>query len=138
MKTERHFSCPSMDNLLKVCRSSPRLLHSRRSALVVTEPVGGVRSFDRSFVLVPAPEGSRWVRLSGNRRTLITVIRQIRAKSNGWDVEILSDQLVIRGFSSHEAWNPGPLFVQAAPSSSQSASLPASILRQLEEIVHFR
>jgi len=28
-------------------------------SLVVTEPVGGVRSFDRSFVLVPAPEGSR-------------------------------------------------------------------------------
>jgi nuclear RNA export factor len=104
----------------------------------VTEPVGGVRSFDRSFVLVPAPEGSRWVRLSGNRRTLITVIRQIRAKADGWDVEILSDQLVIRGFSSHEAWSPGPLLVQATPSSSQPASLPTSILRQLEEIVRFR
>lgn len=104
----------------------------------MTEPVGGVRSFDRSFVLVPAPEGSRWVRPFGNRRTLITVMRQIRAKANGWDVEILSDQLVIRGFSSHEAWSPGPLLVQAAPSSSLPASLPASILRQLEEIVRFR
>ena len=108
----------------------------------MTEPVGGVRSFDRSFVLVPAPEGSRWVRLFGNWRTLITVIRQIRAKADGWDVEILSDQLVIRGYSSHEAWSPGPLLVQApvqaAPSSSQPASLPASIQRQLEEIVRLR
>lgn len=60
---------------------------------------------------------------------------------DGWDVEILSDQLVIRGYSSHEAWSPGPLLVQApvqaAPSSSQPASLPASIQRQLEEIVRF-
>jgi nuclear RNA export factor len=31
-----------------------------------TESVGGVRSFDRSFVLVPAPEGSRHVRLFGH------------------------------------------------------------------------
>ena len=107
----------------------------------MTESVGGVRSFDRSFVLVPAPEGSRWVRLFGNWRTLITVIRPIRAKANGWDVEILSDQLVIRGYSSHDAWSPGPLLVQAvaqaAPSSSQPAPLPASIKRQLEEIVRF-
>lgn len=106
----------------KFCIDAWPVTHEDRTTLFlsihgqfVEEPVGGVRSFDRSFVLVPAPEGSR-------------------AKSNGWDVEILSDQLVIRGFSSHEAWNPGPLFVQAAPSSSQSASLPASILRQLEEI----
>jgi nuclear RNA export factor len=108
----------------------------------VTEPVGGVRSFDRSFVLVPAPEGSRWVRLFGNWRTLIIVILQIRAKADGWDVEILSDQLVIRGYSSHEAWSPGPILVQAlaqvATSSSQPASLPASIQRQLEVIVRFR
>ena len=108
----------------------------------MTEPVGGVRSFDRSFVLVPAPEGSRWVRLFGNWRTLIIVILQIRAKADGWDVEILSDQLVIRGYSSHEAWSPGPILVQAlaqvATSSSQSASLPASIQRQLEVIVRFR
>ncbi len=63
---------------------------------------------------------------------------QIRAKANGWDVEILSDQLVIRGYSSHEEWHPGPLLVQAAPSSSQPAPLPGSVQRQLEEIVCFR
>jgi nuclear RNA export factor len=70
---------------------------------------------------------------------LIAVVRrQIRAKANGWDVEILSDQLVIRAYSSHEAWSPGFLLVQAAPSSNQPASLPDTIRRQLEAIVCFR
>ncbi|TFY63422.1 hypothetical protein EVG20_g6313 [Dentipellis fragilis] len=68
------------------------------------EPAGGVRSFDRSFILAPASPESR-------------------AKANGWDVEILSDQLVVRAYSSHESWRPGPLLVQAlAASSAQSAS----------------
>jgi nuclear RNA export factor len=58
------------------------------------EPVGGVRSFDRAFVLVPSPAGSP-------------------AKADGWDVVILSDQLLVRAYSSHEAWAPGPMRVQA-------------------------
>jgi len=45
-------------------------------------------------MLIPAAEGSR-------------------AKSNGWDVSILSDQWIVRSYSSHEAWKPGPLWVQA-------------------------
>ncbi|KAI0768083.1 NTF2-like protein [Trametes elegans] len=57
-------------------------------------PSQGIRSFDRSFVLALAPEGSR-------------------AKQSGWDVVILSDQLVVRAYSSHEAWRPGPMRVQA-------------------------
>ncbi|KAI0833225.1 NTF2-like protein [Trametes gibbosa] len=57
-------------------------------------PSEGIRSFDRSFVLAIAPEGSR-------------------AKQNGWDVVILSDQLVVRAYSSYEAWRPGPIRVQA-------------------------
>ncbi|KAI0649288.1 NTF2-like protein [Trametes meyenii] len=57
-------------------------------------PSEGIRSFDRSFVLAIAPEGSR-------------------AKQSGWDVVILSDQLVVRAYSSHEAWRPGPMRVQA-------------------------
>ncbi|GBE87787.1 mRNA export factor mex67 [Sparassis crispa] len=60
----------------------------------VEEPAAGVRSFDRSFILAPAPEGSR-------------------AKQNGWDVVILSDQLNVRAYSSPEAWRPGPMRVQA-------------------------
>jgi nuclear RNA export factor len=57
-------------------------------------PVGGIRSFDRSFVLAPASEGTQ-------------------AKADGWDVIILSDQLTVRGYSSHESWRPGRLTVQA-------------------------
>ncbi|KAK2460147.1 hypothetical protein APHAL10511_007826 [Amanita phalloides] len=54
----------------------------------------GLRSFDRTFVLAIAPEGSR-------------------AKTNNWDVIILSDQWTIRGYSSPAAWKPGPMLVQA-------------------------
>ena len=46
-----------------------------------------------------------------------------RAKLNGWDVMILSDQLCIRAYSSHEAWRPGPMKVQAGDSlPSQQAT----------------
>lgn len=55
--------------------------------------VEGVRSFDRSFVLAPSTEGSP-------------------AHQAGWPVVILSDQLVIRHYSSNEAWAVGPLKVQ--------------------------
>ncbi|GJJ08185.1 hypothetical protein Clacol_002393 [Clathrus columnatus] len=54
------------------------------------EPSHGVRSFDRTFILAPALDGSR-------------------AKLAGWQVVILSDQFVIRSYSSHEAWRPGPI-----------------------------
>ncbi|KAI0322537.1 hypothetical protein OF83DRAFT_647408 [Amylostereum chailletii] len=71
------------------------------------EPAQGVRSFDRSFVLAPAPDGSR-------------------AKASGWNIEILSDQLVIRAYSSHEAWRPGPLLLQALnPAGEPSVPSPA-------------
>ncbi|KAF9231003.1 hypothetical protein BU15DRAFT_91000 [Melanogaster broomeanus] len=60
----------------------------------IEEPSEGIRSFDRAFILAPAPPGSR-------------------AKLNGWDVMILSDQWCIRSYSSHEAWRPGPMRVQA-------------------------
>lgn len=33
---------------------------------------------------------------------------------------ILSDQWIIRSYSSHEAWKPGPMLVQAVTSSSQT------------------
>ncbi|KAJ3995862.1 hypothetical protein F5050DRAFT_1799946 [Lentinula boryana] len=59
-------------------------------------PAEGLRSFDRTFVLVPAPEGSR-------------------AKLSGWDVVIISDQWTIRAYSSSDAWKPGPMVVQPDP-----------------------
>ena len=45
---------------------------------------------------------------------------------NGWAVEILSDQLTVRGYSSSDAWTPGPMIVQpiVAPKDSQPPSLP--------------
>ncbi|KAI0925950.1 hypothetical protein AcV5_008540 [Taiwanofungus camphoratus] len=70
------------------------------------EPSKGIRSFDRSFVLAPAPEGSR-------------------AKQNGWNVIILSDQLVVRAYSSHEAWRPGPMRVQAGDLLPVAPTVPS-------------
>ncbi|KAF8896554.1 hypothetical protein BD779DRAFT_1496546 [Infundibulicybe gibba] len=77
----------------------------------------GIRSFDRTFILAPALPGSR-------------------AKTNGWDVVIMSDQWVIRGYSSCNAWKPGPMLVQAlpqqkpqrttAPEASQPQTAPIS------------
>ncbi|KAJ7352356.1 hypothetical protein DFH08DRAFT_858626 [Mycena albidolilacea] len=78
----------------------------------IEAPSQGVRSFDRTFMLAPAPEGSR-------------------AKMNGWDVVILSDQWTIRGYSKPEAWAPGPMLVQATldsnppPTQRQLQNLPA-------------
>ena len=46
-----------------------------------------------------------------------------RAKQNGWDVMILSDQLVVRAYSSHEAWTPGPMLVQAVKPEESSTSV---------------
>jgi nuclear RNA export factor len=57
-------------------------------------PSKGVRSFDRTFILAPAAADSP-------------------ARAAGWDVVILSDQLCIRGYASHDAWAPGPMRVQA-------------------------
>jgi len=72
----------------------------------------GIRSFDRSFVLAPAPEGSR-------------------AKQAGWDVAIMSDQLVVRNYSTHEAWTPGPMKVQYVASKP---ALPPRVLEDLKGV----
>ncbi|KAF9480018.1 NTF2-like protein [Pholiota conissans] len=69
---------------------------------------GGIRSFDRTFMLVPAAEGSR-------------------AKTNGWDIAILSDQWIIRSYSSPDAWKPGPLLVQAFTISSYPPDQQAAL-----------
>jgi hypothetical protein len=37
---------------------------------------------------------------------------------------ILSDQLVVRAYSSHEAWTPGPMLVQAIKGEGSTASAP--------------
>ena len=74
-------------------------------------PSEGIRSFDRSFVLALSPEGSQYVGIYSvsmfDSKALL-----YRAKQSGWDVMILSDQLVVRAYSSHDAWKPGPIRVQ--------------------------
>jgi len=65
------------------------------------EPSHGVRSFDRTFILAPSPEGSR-------------------AQVAGWPVLVLSDQLVVRAYSSHEAWAPG--LIRMSPQEAVSST----------------
>ncbi|KAL0577983.1 nuclear mRNA export, poly(A)+RNA binding protein [Marasmius crinis-equi] len=62
-------------------------------------PAEGLRSFDRTFLLVPAPENSQ-------------------AKAGGWDIVIVSDQLMVRGYSGPDAWKPGPMVVQPEPQAA--------------------
>ena len=72
-------------------------------------------------MLVPAPDNSRYahsifihIRCGAN----FFLIDFSSAKLSGWTVVILSDQWIIRSYSSHEAWKPGPMLVQAVTSSS--------------------
>ncbi|KAG8800358.1 nuclear mRNA export, poly(A)+RNA binding protein [Serendipita sp. 398] len=65
--------------------------------------IDGIRSFDRSLILSPAPDGSY-------------------AKQNGWDAMIISDQLNIRSYSSHESWAVGPMSTQAQEIAAVIAS----------------
>lgn len=86
----------------------------------------GIRSFDRTFILAPAVEGSRCVLFFLIYLAFFAHIHAFSsssassAKLNGWDVVILSDQWIIRGYSSHEAWKPGPMLVQAASKHSST------------------
>jgi nuclear RNA export factor len=63
--------------------------------------IGGIRSFDRTFMVVPAPEGSR-------------------ARLSGWSIMILSDQWTVRAYSSADAWTPGPLLLNHPPKDNFS------------------
>ncbi|KAG9012465.1 nuclear mRNA export, poly(A)+RNA binding protein [Tulasnella sp. JGI-2019a] len=70
-------------------------------------PSNGVRSFDRTFILAPSTEGSK-------------------ARLAGWQLVIVSDQLVIRNYSSPESWAPGPITVQLAEPEGAEESIKAS------------
>ena len=138
-KTGRPYLCPSTDSLPKVCRSNPRFLLSGHLFFDPNwDRTDWRSSFIRSFVRF-GPCARRIEVCLSIRKTITYRLftKLFRAKANGWGVEILSDQLVIRGYSSHGAWAPGPLLVQAAPSSNQSTPLPPSIQRELEAIVRF-
>ncbi|KAF8150881.1 hypothetical protein B0H34DRAFT_155075 [Crassisporium funariophilum] len=98
----------------KFCLESFPVPHGQSMGLLLTVHgqfteigTGGIRSFDRTFMLVPAADNSR-------------------AKLNGWNVVILSDQWIIRSYSSHEAWKAGPMLVQAVTGQPQPASGPSA------------
>ncbi|CAK5268652.1 unnamed protein product [Mycena citricolor] len=67
-------------------------------------PSAGLRSFDRTFMLVPSEEGSA-------------------AKRAGWDVAIVADQLTIRALSNSDAWAAGPMLVQATRDTNPPRTL---------------
>ncbi|CAE6470841.1 unnamed protein product, partial [Rhizoctonia solani] len=72
------------------------------------QPSGGLRSFDRVFVVAPAPPDSP-------------------SYAAGWRVTILSDQLTVRGYSANEAWVPGPIVVQNVNSGKGTTPVPTTI-----------
>lgn len=102
---------------------SPRLICRLIDSYLIAAS-GGVRSFDRTFMLVPAAEGSRYGFVRLNRSFTNVFFVYFSAKLNGWNIVILSDQWIIRSYSSHEAWRPGPLLVQALPNQPKGASAP--------------
>ncbi|KZS94226.1 NTF2-like protein [Sistotremastrum niveocremeum HHB9708] len=98
----------------------PNMLPDNGAVLFITlhgqfaeEPTQGVRSFDRSFVLAAAPDGSP-------------------AKLAGWDVIILSDHLTVRAFSGSKAWAPSPLKVKDEAKALDLLAEPQqALVRQL-------
>jgi len=88
-------------------------LHITVHGQYVEEPgmVDGIRSFDRTMILVPAPPDSEVHRL-------------------GWSVIVASDMLTVRGYSSHDTWNPGSLITQrqalAVPQNATTLSSTAA------------
>ena len=81
-------------------------------------PSQGLRSFDRTFVVAPAPPGSE-------------------AAQHGWPCAIVSDMLTIRHYSKPSAWQPeslpvGPVGAEAAaaPGAPAGGALPPHLERQ--------
>ncbi|SCV68405.1 BQ2448_526 [Microbotryum intermedium] len=72
-------------------------------------PCNGVRSFDRTFILAPAPPGSP-------------------AHNAGWPCVIVSEQMTVRGYSSPIAWAP-----EGCKDVLSTASGPASTSTSTQE-----
>ncbi|KAF9391186.1 nuclear mRNA export, poly(A)+RNA binding protein [Podila verticillata] len=69
---------------------------------------GYTKSFDRSFIIAPAPPNSS-------------------AAQHGWKCLIISDQLTVRQHNGHEAWQPEPeLHVPGTVSSAVSSAFNAA------------
>ncbi|KAK4704483.1 nuclear RNA export factor, partial [Phenoliferia sp. Uapishka_3] len=68
-------------------------------------PSKGVRSFDRTFILAPAPPGSP-------------------AQLAGWPCVILSDSLSVRGYTDPNTWAPAPPPAPVPPLQAPSVPVP--------------
>lgn len=73
-------------------------------------PSKGVRSFDRTFILAPAPPGSP-------------------AQLAGWPCIILSDLFAVRGYTDPAVWQPKPPPAAATPAGAAppSAAIPPAV-----------
>lgn len=132
---------------------------SRSDVLVITHS----KFSDQNLTLCPTLQcplmasGPLTVRLSSHRRrkgrselysvhltfrsqlSLLDLLSN-RAKQTGWDVMVLSDQLVVRGYSSHEVWRPGPMSVQGEHEFSSNgippvANIAPGVQAQLHHLV---
>lgn len=105
-------------------------------------PSKGIRSFDRTFTLAPAPPGSPYAAprlpllLTTNTHQAETFIPSLRAHLAGWPCIILSDSLSIRGYTDPSVWTPkvpqAPPTVAAVP-TSLSAPLNPVVLAPIQE-----
>ncbi|GJJ75524.1 nuclear RNA export factor [Entomortierella parvispora] len=64
------------------------------------------RSFDRAFILIPAPQGTI-------------------AADQGWKCLIVSDQMTLRNYSGSEAWKPETGSSNSLPAIEEGSSIPA-------------
>lgn len=97
---------------------------------------GYTKSFDRSFIIAPAPPNSRYIFVlmiisrrqncySLGTKPLSTSIPS--AAQHGWKCLIISDQLTVRQHNGHEAWQPEPeLHVPGTVSSAVSSAFNAA------------
>ncbi|KAK3829016.1 MAG: hypothetical protein J3Q66DRAFT_275631 [Benniella sp.] len=74
---------------------------------------GVLKSFDRTFIIAPAPPNSP-------------------AAMNGWRVVIISDQIIVRSYNGSDAWKPSmelsvPSSIIAAMSGVPAAGLPVPV-----------
>lgn len=114
-----------------------RSLFYRQQKLTTAYARSTARSYSAHRPTVPGTSLSRYTRVLSQTTNLDRVLSS-SAKLAGWDLEILSDQLVVRNYSSHEAWKPGPMLVQAVDEQGAAqamAQLPPAVQAPLQALV---
>jgi hypothetical protein len=82
------------------------------------------------MILVPAPPDSEYVPSFRLHLTYLMDSCNTRVHRLGWSVIVASDMLTVRGYSSHDTWNPGSLITQrqalAVPQNATTLSSTAA------------